>query len=90
MADRLALRVLDDVCVDVHRDADLAVPKDLHHDARSHPGGGEDRGAAVPSIVQADHAEARGFGNPGEGAVDVPGLHRSAGPRDENMPAFLP
>jgi hypothetical protein len=39
-------------------DGDLAVSEDLHHDAWSDPGRREKRGAAVPGIVQSDHAKA--------------------------------
>lgn len=67
MADRFALGVLDDVRVDVHGDADLAVTKDLHDDAGRNPGGDKDRGAAVPGIVQPDDAEAGRVGDAGEG-----------------------
>lgn len=58
MADGLALRVMNDVRVDVHGDADLAVPEDRHHDAGRNPGRSEERRAAVPGIVQPDDAEA--------------------------------
>jgi hypothetical protein len=81
VAHRLALGVLDDVGVDVHGDADLRVPEDLHHDAGRDPGSREEGGCAVTSVVQPDHAEAGGLGDAGEGAVDVARLDRSPGAR---------
>jgi hypothetical protein len=56
VAHGFALGVLDDVGVDVHRDADLAVPEDLHHKA-----GRDSGGRPVASVVQPDHAEAGGL-----------------------------
>ncbi|MDF9803458.1 hypothetical protein M2436_002005 [Streptomyces sp. HB372] len=53
----LALRVLHDVDIDVHRDRDLTVPEDLHHDTWSEPGGGEQGRAAVAGLVQPDRAD---------------------------------
>lgn len=39
MTHRLPSVVVRDVGVDVHRDGDLRVAQDLHHDARRHTGG---------------------------------------------------
>lgn len=72
MTHGLALRVLHDVRVDVHGDADLRVPEDLHHDTGCESGRREECGGAVPGVMQPDHAEAGGLGDAGEGAVDVP------------------
>lgn len=76
MTHGLALCVLHDVGVDVHRDRDLAVPEDLHHDTGSDPGGDEQGRAAVLGIVQPDHPEPGGVGDPGERAVQVARLDR--------------
>lgn len=90
MAHGFPLRVLDDVRVDVHGDADLGVPEDLHHDAGRDSGRREERGGAMPSVVQPDDAEAGGLGDAGEGAVDVPRLDLTAGAGGEDVAGLLP
>lgn len=66
MAHGLPLRVLHDVGVDVHGDADLGVAKDLHHDPGRDSGRREEGGGAVAGIVQPDDAEAGGLGDADE------------------------
>lgn len=49
---RLPPVIVGDMGVDVHRDGDLRVPKDLPHDAGRHTCGKQERGAPVPGVVQ--------------------------------------
>lgn len=55
MTHGLALRVLHDVRVDIHGDADLRMSEDLHHDTGRDSSRREERGGAMPGIVQPDH-----------------------------------
>lgn len=71
MTHGLALRVLHDVRVDVHSNADLRVPEDFHHDPGRGSGRREECGGAVPGVMQPDHAEAGGLGDAGEGLADI-------------------
>lgn len=79
MAHGLTLRVLYDVRVHVHRDADLRVPEDLHHDARRDSGRGKKSGRAMASVVQPDDADAGRLGDAREGAVDIARLNLTTG-----------
>lgn len=67
----LALGVLGDVGVDVRGQADLAVAQDLLDDAGRDAGGGEERGAAMPGVVEPGEPEAGRLADADEGAVDV-------------------
>lgn len=67
VTDRLPLGVVDDVGIDVHRDADLTVAEDLHDDPRRDAGRRQQRGAAVPRVVQSDHPQTGVSSNASEG-----------------------
>src|SRR5215471_19632716 len=76
--------------VDLHRECDLAVPKDLHGDAGVNLKGGQQRSACPAGAVHCD------LGNPGlcdatvEAAVEVARLDRCAVAGGEHQAGFGP
>lgn len=85
-----ALRVLDDVGVDVDRHADPAVTEDLHHDAGRDAGGGEERCRTSPGVVNSDDTEAGVLRDTGERAIEVARLDGPTGAGDEDVAGLLP
>lgn len=90
VAHSLAPILVGDMRVDVHRNGDLRMPEDLHHDPRRHASGKQERGASVSSVMQADAAQSRVLRDALERPAEVPRLDRSPGPGREHVVAVMP
>lgn len=90
VADGFALRVLDDVRVDVRRHGDLAVPEDLHHNAGRDAGGGQQGRRTVPGVVESDDAKAGVLRDAGERPIEVARLDGLAGAGGEDVAGLSP
>ena len=90
LLERLAGGGRGDLGVDLHRDGDLAVPQDLHREARVHVERGQQRAACLAGPVHGDRGNLGGGDTPGEAAVEVPRLNRSAVTSREHQAGFDP
>lgn len=66
------------------------MPQDAHRDAGMDVEGGQERGAGVPGVVDADRRHARPAAVGLEGPVEVTRLDRRAVPRGEDEIGVLP
>ena len=76
--------------VDLHRDRDPAVPKDLHRNARMHVEGCQQRTTGLAGAVPGDPRHARPGNTALEAAVEVAGFHWRAVAGCEDQIGFDP
>jgi hypothetical protein len=72
LLERLAGGSRGDLGVDLHRDGDLAMPQDLHREARMHVERSQQRAACLAGAVHGDRGDLSDGNASGETAVEVP------------------
>ena len=79
-----------DLGVDLNRQSNLAVPQNLHRDARVHVEGGKQRSACLPCAVHGDLGDFRPGDTAVKAAAEVARLDRCAVPGGENQAGVNP
>jgi len=76
--------------VQVHRDAELRVPKDIHDNAGGHALSQQERGTGVPKVVHPDATNTSLHDKRVQSSREVSGLHGGAGGGCEDKAGVLP